>query len=171
MISLWTSYFTPIVSHPEVGCHDIGPAIHMEERSQGKKIDRCCRCATSSSLKTIQPNPANVTPRLLASLPAWDPPITTVGRPLPKASRNYCVGAPGILSTTHIHIRDSPRLFRLDAMTNTGPIMPQALESKQLTSGWSFKQTDAEEWLPVSRVPTNVHLDLLQHERYNTNNK
>jgi beta-mannosidase len=50
-------------------------------------------------------------------------------------------------------------------MTKTGSIMAQALESKQLTSGWSFKQTDTEEWLSVASVPTNVHLDLLQHEK------
>jgi beta-mannosidase len=44
--------------------------------------------------------------------------------------------------------------------------MAKAFESKRLTSGWSFKQTDTEEWLSVERVPTNVHLDLLQHEKY-----
>jgi beta-mannosidase len=54
-------------------------------------------------------------------------------------------------------------------MTKTGPIMAQALESKQLTSSWSFKQTDTEEWLPVPRVPTNVHLDLMHHEKYYMN--
>jgi beta-mannosidase len=51
-------------------------------------------------------------------------------------------------------------------MTKTRPIMAKAFESKRLTSGWSFKQTDTEEWLSVERVPTNVHLDLLQHEKY-----
>lgn len=51
-------------------------------------------------------------------------------------------------------------------MTKIKPIMPQAFEYKLLTSGWSFKQTDTEEWLSVPRVPTNVHLDLLHHEKY-----
>lgn len=44
--------------------------------------------------------------------------------------------------------------------------MVQPLESKKLTSGWSFKQTDTDEWLSVARVPTNVHLDLLDHDKY-----
>ncbi|KAF2431537.1 beta-mannosidase precursor [Tothia fuscella] len=36
----------------------------------------------------------------------------------------------------------------------------------ELTKGWSFKQTSSEEdWLPVARVPTNVHLDLLANEK------
>ena len=33
-----------------------------------------------------------------------------------------------------------------------------------LTTGWSFKQTDAIDdnaWMPVANVPTNVHLDLV----------
>lgn len=35
-----------------------------------------------------------------------------------------------------------------------------------LTDGWMFKQTDAQNdnaWLPVKRVPTNVHLDLMEN--------
>ena len=54
---------------------------------------------------------------------------------------------------------------RLDAMTKTKPIMAQTFESTLLTEGWSFKQTDKEEWLSVARVPTNVHLDLLDHKK------
>lgn len=50
-------------------------------------------------------------------------------------------------------------------MTKSRLIMAQKFESTQLTSDWSFKQTDKEEWLSVARVPTNVHLDLLQHEK------
>ncbi|KAL1302737.1 hypothetical protein AAFC00_003091 [Neodothiora populina] len=34
-----------------------------------------------------------------------------------------------------------------------------------LSHGWEFKQTDTEEWLPVKRIPTNVHLDLLANEK------
>ena len=48
--------------------------------------------------------------------------------------------------------------------------MAQAFEHKLLTSGWSFKQTDTEEWLSVPHVPTNVHLDLLHHEKYHSAN-
>lgn len=43
--------------------------------------------------------------------------------------------------------------------------MAQPSRSQPLTFGWSFKQTDKEEWLSVERVPTNVHLDLLNHEK------
>ncbi|OQO05896.1 hypothetical protein B0A48_09992 [Cryoendolithus antarcticus] len=42
--------------------------------------------------------------------------------------------------------------------------MATATSSQELTAGWSFRQTDTEdEWLRVTRVPTNVHLDLLNH--------
>lgn len=51
-------------------------------------------------------------------------------------------------------------------MTRKKPTMVQPFESKKLTSGWSFKQTDTDEWLSVARVPTNVHLDLLDHDKY-----
>lgn len=44
--------------------------------------------------------------------------------------------------------------------------MAQPFESRQLTSGWSFKESGAKEWLPVARVPTNVHLDLLDNDKY-----
>jgi beta-mannosidase len=47
--------------------------------------------------------------------------------------------------------------------------MAQALAVHNLTSGWSFRQTDdpsEDTWLPVARVPTNVHLDLIDHEKY-----
>jgi hypothetical protein len=45
----------------------------------------------------------------------------------------------------------------------------QSLSSVTLTEGWQFKQTDdaAEDaWLSVKRVPTNVHLDLIEHGKY-----
>jgi beta-mannosidase len=42
----------------------------------------------------------------------------------------------------------------------------QPLSSVTLTEGWQFKQTeDTSEnaWLSVKKVPTNVHLDLMEH--------
>jgi beta-mannosidase len=45
----------------------------------------------------------------------------------------------------------------------------RSLSSITLTEGWQFKQTDdaAEDaWLSVQRVPTNVHLDLIEHGKY-----
>lgn len=56
--------------------------------------------------------------------------------------------------------------LELIAMNKVTPVMAQPSKSQPLTSGWSFKQTDTDEWLSVARVPTNVHLDLLNHEKY-----
>lgn len=46
------------------------------------------------------------------------------------------------------------------------PAQTGAMQIRELTNGWSFKQTDTDEWLPVKGVPTNVHLDLLDNEKY-----
>jgi beta-mannosidase len=43
------------------------------------------------------------------------------------------------------------------------------LSAVTLTEGWKFKQADDEDesgWLGVKRVPTNVHLDLIEHGKY-----
>lgn len=45
----------------------------------------------------------------------------------------------------------------------------QALSVNRLTDGWKFKQADdptQDVWLPVKKVPTNVHLDLMEHGKY-----
>lgn len=45
----------------------------------------------------------------------------------------------------------------------------QALSVHRLTDGWSFKQADdeaKESWMTVKKVPTNVHLDLIEHGKY-----
>jgi hypothetical protein len=47
--------------------------------------------------------------------------------------------------------------------------MSQALAAHHLTEGWVFKQTDdtgEDAWLPVAKVPTNVHLDLIDNGKY-----
>lgn len=46
--------------------------------------------------------------------------------------------------------------------------MARAFEAAELSAGWEFRQTDDEfgEWLPVARVPTNVHLDLMDNDKY-----
>lgn len=47
--------------------------------------------------------------------------------------------------------------------------MARATSVCSLTDGWAFKQADdASEnaWLPVKKVPTNVHLDLIDHAKY-----
>lgn len=36
----------------------------------------------------------------------------------------------------------------------------------ELSSGWEFKQQDDKDWLPVRRVPSEVHVDLLAHKKY-----
>jgi len=45
------------------------------------------------------------------------------------------------------------------------------MDVRLLTNGWSFKQADDasdDAWLSVKRVPTNVHLDLIEHAKYVT---
>lgn len=44
--------------------------------------------------------------------------------------------------------------------------MANALQVVDITDGWTFKQTDTEEWMPVAQFPTNVHLDLMHNEKY-----
>ncbi|KAF2750043.1 glycoside hydrolase family 2 protein [Sporormia fimetaria CBS 119925] len=44
--------------------------------------------------------------------------------------------------------------------------MPEALAVHHLIEGWTFRQADGptpDTWLPVKRVPTNVHLDLIDN--------
>ena len=43
--------------------------------------------------------------------------------------------------------------------------MAGAMAIQELSSDWQFKQTDTEEWMPVARVPTNVHLDLMDNKK------
>lgn len=41
--------------------------------------------------------------------------------------------------------------------------------SEALSTGWEFKlteETTPESWLPVAKVPTTVHLDLLDNKKY-----
>jgi len=43
--------------------------------------------------------------------------------------------------------------------------MAEAMTIHTLTTSWEFKQTDTGEWFPVTRVPTNVHLDLMDNKK------
>lgn len=43
--------------------------------------------------------------------------------------------------------------------------MATAMAVQEVSSGWQLKQTDTEDWLPVARVPTNVHLDLMDNKK------
>lgn len=43
--------------------------------------------------------------------------------------------------------------------------MASAMAVHELSTGWEFKQADASEWMPVEKVPTNVHLDLMANEK------
>lgn len=40
-----------------------------------------------------------------------------------------------------------------------------AMDTHELNKGWSFKQADNDDWLPVKHVPTNVHLDLMDNKK------
>lgn len=44
--------------------------------------------------------------------------------------------------------------------------MPVDCVTHRLSKGWQFKQTDTEKWFPVAQVPTNVHLDLMNNQKY-----
>ena len=45
----------------------------------------------------------------------------------------------------------------------------RALKVDRLSEGWAFKQADdttKDVWMPVKKVPTNVHLDLMDNGKY-----
>ena len=44
---------------------------------------------------------------------------------------------------------------------------PLPLDSVELSTGWTFRQTDDErgDWLPVKRIPSTVHQDLIDNNR------
>lgn len=41
--------------------------------------------------------------------------------------------------------------------------MASPMAVHEMGSGWEFKQKDEGDWMPVKRVPTNVHLDLMDN--------
>lgn len=54
----------------------------------------------------------------------------------------------------------------LDIRSSHAMAKAQELTSHRLTDGWLFKQADdtgEDAWLSVKTVPTNVHLDLIEH--------
>jgi beta-mannosidase len=47
--------------------------------------------------------------------------------------------------------------------------MAASFASEALSTGWEFKlteETTLDSWLPVAKVPTTVHLDLLDNKKY-----
>jgi beta-mannosidase len=38
--------------------------------------------------------------------------------------------------------------------------------SKELATGWEFKNSEEDAWLPVAKVPTVIHLDLMHNKKY-----
>ncbi|KAF2437884.1 glycoside hydrolase family 2 protein [Karstenula rhodostoma CBS 690.94] len=56
----------------------------------------------------------------------------------------------------------------LAAAPQQNHIMSRATSVHELTDGWTFKQADDasdDAWLPVKKVPTNVHLDLIDNAK------
>ena len=48
-------------------------------------------------------------------------------------------------------------------------LMSQPYTATELSTGWSFKQTDDDSndaWLSVKKVPSEVHQDLMDHKKY-----
>lgn len=65
-----------------------------------------------------------------------------------------------------------PEGNQLDKLSNTrrSSCADMALfSSEELSTGWEFKLTEesqSDSWLPVAKVPTVVHLDLLDNKKY-----
>lgn len=53
-----------------------------------------------------------------------------------------------------------PRFLR-----DTTASMANLTMTEDLVEGWEFKQSDTDDWMPVKRVPTNVHLDLMANDK------
>jgi hypothetical protein len=66
-----------------------------------------------------------------------------------------------LFSVTDVESSSTDQLSSLHHSDN----MAGAMAVQTLSEGWSFKQTDTNDWLSVARVPTNVHLDLLDHKK------
>lgn len=65
-----------------------------------------------------------------------------------------------------IDLKSDPKnLWIFDLPLDSLDKIVEAMATHTLTTGWEFKQTDTQEWLPVARVPTNVHLDLMDNRK------
>lgn len=70
--------------------------------------------------------------------------------------------SPGVIIRSQHQLEEAV----LEYSTSNNMTKAQALSSAALSEGWQFKQADdADEnaWLSVKKVPTNVHLDLIEH--------
>lgn len=62
-----------------------------------------------------------------------------------------------------------PSIYCLERNGDPNPsIMTEPMAVHELATGWQFRQADADngDWLPVARVPTNVHLDLMANHKF-----
>lgn len=46
--------------------------------------------------------------------------------------------------------------------------MPATAQTYDLATGWRFRRTDEgdDAWMPVEKVPSVVHLDLINNKKY-----
>lgn len=58
-------------------------------------------------------------------------------------------------------------LDRQSGISSTSLLYNMSRQSTQLVSGWTFRQHQgpSTEWLPVDKVPTQVHTDLLANKK------
>jgi hypothetical protein len=79
-----------------------------------------------------------------------------------------CELVPEYCSVSRLEVVGDDIHFQIHTNTNTNA-MVEAMRTRCLTDGWTFKQADdtsKDAWLPVKRVPTNIHLDLIANGRY-----
>lgn len=59
-------------------------------------------------------------------------------------------------------------IFGQSGISSTFVLCNMSRQSTQLVSGWTFRQHQgpSTEWLPVEKVPTQVHTDLLANKKY-----
>ena len=129
--------------------------------------------------KHIAPSRDLVASRLLLSLPAtWGIKAPRWGVSVGVSARRGDNGVGGSFLkvsattlpkfTTRKSLRDIAQylnfllmgIYRIDP-----PDMPYS--KVPLSAGWSFKQDEwsSNEWLPVEQVPTQIHMDLLAHQK------
>jgi len=82
---------------------------------------------------------------------------------------SYRSDGKGQAATKHLHLKPPRRgttAFHL-AARNCDPLEIMSKRSWLLDHGWRVRQADGDgEWLRVSKVPTNIHVDLLAAKKY-----
>lgn len=73
--------------------------------------------------------------------------------------------ATDIAELSSLSILYSDQHHNVISIEDDGASVPEKTTVHNLASGWQFKQTDTEEWMPVRHVPTEVHIDLMDNKK------